>query len=209
MKKRINRLLATVATISISLSSAHAAFWTLYTNQSAFNAALSAGSYATNFTYSPGPLDSPLLISGNGLSASALPTDNAYTLYGFANGLSVSSEGYALRFTNFSANSLAFGGEFFNLDTEGTFSSGDLTLDVTFGDLATVTTNITATSLANFCGLVANTNITSFSLTGNAGVAATAQVTLGAVPEPSTVLLLAMSVALVALGSRLRGIRRR
>ena len=211
MRKHINRLLAIVAAISFSLSVAHAATWTAYTNQSAFNAALSAGSYTTNFTYSPdGPLDSPLPISGNGLSASAIPTDGTYTLYGFANGLSVSSEGeYALHFTNFSANTVAFGGKFFNLSTDGTFSGGSLTLDVTFADLGTVTTNITAASLENFWGIAANTNIISFSLTSVAGLPTAGQVTLGAVPEPSTVSLIAMSVSAAVLGSRLRGFRRR
>lgn len=209
MKHRRIKLLPLLAGLALSISAANAASWTVYTDQNTFNAAISGSTYTTNFSFSPGPLGSPFTISGNGLSVSAIPTDTNYTLYGYTNGLSVSSEGYDLLYTNFSTGAVAFGGRFFNLNTEGAFVSGNLTMSVTFADLGTASfTNVAAPSLTNFWGLVASTNITSFSLTGIAGVPTSGQITLGAVPEASTTALLAMSLAVLAIASRWRVKRR-
>lgn len=179
------------------------------TNQSDFNAAISGGiSFTTNLSFPAGQaVASPATFSGSGLSAQALSTNTgAYSLYSFGNNLTVDNEGFGLLFTNFSAEAFAFGGFFFNLDTEGNFAGGNLVFDALFADFSALTTNVFSASESSFFGLVGATNLLSVAVSGQGGLPATSQLTIGSpVPEPSTAaLLLLSSAALAGYASRRR-----
>ncbi len=178
-----------------------------YTNQSTFNDDITGTSYTTNLLSFPASavVPSPANFSGNGLSVQAISTNtNDYNLYSFGNGLTVDSEGYSLLFTNFSLETTAFGGLLFNLNTDGTFVSGNLALNAVFADSSSIATNILSSSTNSFFGFVGNTNILSLTVSGLTALPAAGQVTLGSnVPEPSTWALLLLGAGTVAAAARL------
>lgn len=183
-----------------------------FTDQNAFNAAITGANFTTNLSSFPAGqvVPSPVAFSGNGLSVQALSTNTAeYELYSFGNELTINTEAgqRPLMFTNFSANTTAFGGTFFNLDTEGNFVSGSIVLSALFSDLSSMTTTNEATSTATFFGFVGDTNILSLIVVSDqAGLPASGQLTLGApVPEPATSALLVLGlVALAGVAARRR-----
>ena len=171
-----------------------------FTDQSAFDAAITGASFTTNLSaFPPGQvIVSPATFSANGLSVQAVSTNTGeYNLYSFGNGLTLDSEGFDLFFTNFSLNTTAFGGLFFNLETGGSLAPGDVVLSVLFADLSALTTTNEVTTTNSFFGFVGNTNIVSLTISGQAGLPTAGQLSLGApVPEPSS-----LSLVLLSLGS--------
>jgi hypothetical protein len=170
-----------------------------FTNQSSFGATISGGmSFTTNLNFPAGQaINSPAVFAGNGLSVQAVSTNaGAYSLYSFGNSLTVTEEGFGLLFTNFSANAFAFGGLFFNLDTEGNFASGNMVFEALFADLSSLTTNVPSGSEESFFGFIGPTNLLSLSVSGQGGLPAASQLTIGSpVPEPSAIALLLLSSA--------------
>jgi hypothetical protein len=169
-----------------------------FTDQTAFNDAIAGASFTTNLSFPAGqPVASPVTFSGSGLSVQALSTNTGvYSLYSFGNNLTVNAEGFGLFFTNFSPEAFAFGGFFFNSDTEGNFASGNLVFDALFADSTSLTTNVLSAAADSFFGFVGTTNLLSLSISGEAGLPTSSQLTVGSpVPEPSTVALVLLSSA--------------
>jgi hypothetical protein len=201
--------LALACLLFISSESTAEASASFFTNQNSFNTAVTGPSFTINLSSLPsGQISSPATFSGNELSVQALSTNTSeYGLFSFGNGLTTDSEGFDLVFTNFSPNVIAFGGTFFNLDTEGTLASGNIILSALFADFTSMTTTNLVAATSNFFGFISETSILSLTVSGGAGLPATGQLTLGApVPEPTTWALLVLSAgALAAARARFRG----
>jgi hypothetical protein len=129
------------------------------------------------------------------LSADTAPTPN--DLYTLVNGgtkwLSVNYAVSSLVFTLTSGNITAVGGNFFITDEPGNFVAD--TIDILFSD--NTSTNWAPSSASDFIGFVFDTPVTSMTLSRGVSTnyVTAGTITVGQVPEPSTMALLAMTAA--------------
>jgi hypothetical protein len=176
----------------------HAA--TVYTNFASFLGALT-NSYTDNFSgitnTSSGVTAAPENFSGNGMSLSADTAPTPNDLYTLVNGgtkwLSVNDAVSSLVFTLTSGNITAVGGNFFITDEPGNFVAD--TIDILFSD--NTSTNWAPSSASDFIGFVFDTPVTSMTLSRGVSTnyVTAGTITVGQVPEPSTMALLLMTGA--------------
>ena len=185
----------------------HAA--TAYTNLASFLGALT-NSYTENFggitNTSNGVTAAPENFSGNGMSFSASPQPTSDELWIVVNGgtkwLSVRDSSNSLVFNRTSGNITAVGGNFFTTDLPGNFIQGSI--DILFSD--STSTNWAPSSASDFLGFVFDTPVTSMTLSPVASEqwVTAGTITVGQVPEPSTMALLLMTGAGVLWWARRR-----
>jgi hypothetical protein len=173
---------------------------TAYTNLASFLGALT-NSYTENFggitNTSNGVTAAPENFSGNGMSFSADTAPTPNDLYTLVNGgtkwLSVNDAVSSLVFTLTSGNITAVGGNFFITDEPGNFVAD--TIDILFSD--NTSTNWAPSSASDFIGFVFDTPVTSMTLSRGVSTnyVTAGTITVGQVPEPSTMALLLMTGA--------------
>jgi hypothetical protein len=173
---------------------------TAYTNLASFLGALT-NSYTENFSgitnTSNGVTAAPQNFSGNGMSLSASPQPASDELWIVVNGgtkwLSVRDSSNSLVFNLTSGNITAVGGNFFTTDLPGNFIEGSI--DILFSD--STSTNWAPSSASDFIGFVFDTPVTSMTLSPVASEqwVTAGSITIGQVPEPSTMALLFMTCA--------------
>ena len=173
-----------------ALSASSFAVTTVYTSSAAFMANLNPGSYTENFDGLPS--SPPTSFAGGAFSYSVSAPSG---LYGSGEFLGTNLPNEALTITFTSGNVTAVGGNFYATNISDAFQSASVTL--TLSDSTTVT--YTPTSVADsFRGFTSNVTITSMTM-GAPGVSLYAGIdnlTVGvtAVPEPASVLLMALGV---------------
>ena len=141
-----------------------------FTNRDDFLSAITGSNYTESFDSITvdTPLTPPLSFSNSGFSFNAT-TKSGDDLYGLATAapdrwLATYTDGESLLFTNFSLNTTAFGGYFFNTDNNGSQTTFNLTLQAV-GDGATNTQIVTPASASNFFGWTFGTGIASVTIT--------------------------------------------
>jgi hypothetical protein len=199
MRKIILSTIAALITACYSVSSADAQL--VYTDSSAFISATSASNYTQNFNGIPAPtlVTTPTNFSGNGFSFTATTPNGGINnqLYGLTNGgggdrwLTTFFPEFGLVFTNFSPNVSAIGGNFFATDEQGVFTNTPINVRIMLSDASTFSTNYSPGGFTSFLGVTFSTNVSISSLVisnlNNPPMFPTANnLTIGAVPEPST-----------------------
>jgi hypothetical protein len=183
----------------------------VFTDRTAFLAAVQAPGIDTFNDLSISPFPSPLMRTAGAYSyqASTLigdfyPGGSAADIW-----LTTDSATDTTTFSGFSAGVQAFGGYFFGSDITGAFSPGrTMVLTATDGTISR-TVNLANTTTSTFLGFVSTTPLTSVSLRGEGvpGIVywATANnVILAAVPEPATYGMLLGGLALLGFAARRR-----
>jgi hypothetical protein len=179
---------------------------TVYTSESAFNAAVSnlgtdtfadlgTGPLADTVTRSAGPYSYTASAEG-GLWGAGAPG---------APWLSTNLSTDAITFSNFSGHVSAFGGHFFGTDIGGAYApGGDLVLTATDG--FTLTYSLNGTTQLSFLGFVSDSELGSVTLASNgaAGVWPTASDVVLAVPEPATYGMFLAGLGFMAVMARRR-----
>jgi hypothetical protein len=161
---------------------------TIYTSQSAFNAAISVGSFSTNFTNFSGSISEPLNLSGNGYST-AITTGTGGLFC--TSGHLFNNTGTNLIFSfTLGEDVTAVGGNFFDSD------GGDNNFTVTLND----GTLDVVSSGTGFVGFTSLNPITSLTIT--ASIPGANDITIGAVPEPASYVLLALGTLIVIVTYR-------
>ena len=199
MRTRTASLVVATLLVAFAFSTpAHAA--TVYTNFASFLGALT-NSYTDNFSgitnTSSEVTSAPQNFSGNGMSLSADTAPTPNDLYTLVNGgtklLSVNDAVSSLVFTLTSGNITAVGGNFFITDEPGNFVAD--TIDILFSD--NTSTNWAPSSASDFIGFVFDTPVTSMTLSRGVSTnyVTAGTITVGQVPEPSTMALLLMTGA--------------
>jgi hypothetical protein len=178
-------LTLTVLLTSLFITSALRAD-TIYTSQSAFNAAISVGSFSTNFTNFSGSISQPLNLSGNGYST-AITTETGGLVC--ESGHLFNTNGTSLIFSfTLGADVTAVGGNFFDGGMSNfTVTLNDGTLDV-------------VSSGTGFVGFTSLNPITSLTIT--ASIPGANDITIGAVPEPASYVLLGLGTLIVIVACR-------
>lgn len=162
----------------------------IYTDQSAFNAAIASGSFSTNFSsLSDGPVSEPLNLSGNGYST--VITTGTGGLFSTSGHL-FNNTGTNLIFSfTLGENVTAVGGNFFDGTSRNfTVTLNDGTLDV-------------ISAATGFVGFTSLNPITSLTIT--AAIPGANDITIGAissVPEPATYALLGLGALTLAVAYR-------
>lgn len=204
-------LIAALAVLTAILTDARAANFSFYTNETDFLTALvGKPAYTNNFTsISTGGtrLETNVVVfSGGSFSYTATipgvaPATSFWgDTFGSVNALSTGDPADIFVMTNFSLNTLAFGGYFFPSDGFDVVSGGTVTLTTVFADSSStsVTNSRSSASLNDwFFGWVTDepgTAVQSVTFTAGTDYASSSAVTL-AVPEPSTYALLGLAAA--------------
>ncbi len=184
----LHRLLPAVALAAFTLPSL-AAPTTIYTSSASFQAQLDPVSYTQDFnSLADGGLGTTTF-SGNALSFTASATGGLFAVAGTL-GTSLSDDSLTL---SFGPAINAFGGNFFAADTDGTPFPTSITLTLSNG----TTTTFSAPSESTYRGFVSESSITSVTFSGfTNGVFATIDnITVGHVPEPASLALVALAAA--------------
>ncbi|MEX1116307.1 MAG: PEP-CTERM sorting domain-containing protein [Akkermansiaceae bacterium] len=175
---------------------------TPFTNSSAFFSAITASNYTETFDSIPDGgfgFASPTNFAGNGFSFTA------ETGAGNFLGINTPPDQWLstfdvtfIRFTNFSLNTTAIGGNFFATQFNESYTNTSVSVTATFADATSFTTNYLPAGPTTFFGLTYNTNITSLTISNVAPAAefmTANNLTVGVVPEPSTYALLGLAAA--------------
>jgi hypothetical protein len=179
---------------------------TVYTSQSAFNAAVTAPG-VDNYDDLTVQLYSPTLIRTAGAYQYTVSSTNG--LYG-AGGptdfwLSNNTRSDPMTFSGFSAGINAFGGNFFGSDVSGLFSPGS-TMVLTASDGTTATYTLNNATVGSFVGFVSTTALASVTLTSGGEYWPTANnLTLAMaapIPEPETYAMLLVGLGLLGAARR-------
>lgn len=206
MKKKLSPTTPALAVATLLfLGMADAPAFTFYTNKTAFLSAITGSNYTETFDSITvdTPLTPPLSFSNSGFSFNAT-TESGDDLYGVATAapdrwLSTFIDGDSLVFTNFSLNTTAFGGYFFNIESGGSLIPTNLVLKAV-GDGTTNTQFVTPASVSNFFGWTFGTGVTSVTITSTNYYPTANSVVLGTtVPEPSTWALLLLGAGAAGL----------
>ena len=191
------------------ITTAHAVDFTVYTDKSAFLAALSPGYYTETFnTLAVNTLLSSPIVLNSGPNQFQASTGSG-DFYNSTNGsdvwLSTDARSDSVNFSAFTNNPTAIGGFFFLTNTSGSPTTGTINANLNSG---AATSSITTASSTNFIGFVStnNTPLSSLLLTTSATtwwVTANDVIVGNAlpVPEPSTyILALIASGVMIKLG---------
>ena len=189
------------------ITTAHAVDFTVYTDKSAFLAALSPGYYTETFnTLAVNTLLSSPIVLNSGPNQFQASTGSG-DFYNSTNGvwLSTDARSDSVNFSAFAKNPTAIGGYFFLTNTSGSPNTGTINANLNSG---AATSSITTASSTNFIGFVStnNTPLSSLLLTTSATtwwVTANDVIVGNAlpVPEPSTyILALIASGVMIKLG---------
>lgn len=173
-----------------------------FTNFATFSNAITSSNYTETFDTIPDGgfgFASPTNFSGNGFSFTAQTgTGNFFGINSPPDQWLSTFDVTFIRFTNFSLNTTAIGGNFFATQLDESYISTAVSVTVTFADATVFTTNYLPAVPSAFFGLTYNTNITSLTLS-NAPPAAefmtVNDLTVGVIPEPSTYALLGLAAA--------------
>lgn len=198
------------ATCIILNANAHAAI-TIYTTEAAFLSAVgNSGTDGFDGFNITEPTNSPILRNADPFSYTATVSDGD-TFYGAGTiadpWLSANTATSVITFVNFSAGVVAFGGNFFTTDVNGSFSPGNVTLIATDAD-GMVTESVINSIISSFRGFVSTGSIVSVSLSADQGSGTrwpTAEnvILATAIPEPSSAIM-AATAALATVGLRRR-----
>jgi len=175
-----------------SAGAATATAATVFTDQASFMSSLAAGSYTESFASS----DPPTYLLGGFAYTGSVSGGTIYDSGNFIGNFNAANS-FILTFT--SGNVTAVGGNFYLTDVNDTFLPSALTITLSDGTVDT----FTPSSINGFRGYIASAPITTLTMGVTAsGVFNTLDnLTVGAVPEPTTAGLLA--------GALVFGLRRR
>jgi hypothetical protein len=205
--KRFTLPLMNLALIVGFIGSVHAVDFTVYTDKTAFLAALSPGYYTETFsTLAVNTLLSSPIVLNSGPNQFEVSTGSG-DFYNAANGsdvwLSTDIRSESVNFSAFANSPTAIGGYFFLTNSSGSPNTGTINANLNSG---AATSSITTASSTNFIGFVStnNTPLSSLLLTTSATtwwVTANDVIVGKALPvsEPSTYIL-----ALIASGVMIR-----
>jgi hypothetical protein len=201
MKKVLPALLL-ASLMNVVCSNTSLAQPTPFTDFAAFSNAITASNYTETFNSIPDGgfgFASPTNFAGNGFSFTA------QTGAGNFLGINTPPDQWIstfdvtfIRFTNFSLNTTAIGGNFFATQFNESYTNTSISVTATFADATSFTTNYLPAGPTTFFGLTYGTNITSLTISNAPGAAEFMTVndlTVGVVPEPSTYALLALAAA--------------
>lgn len=180
----------------------------IFTDQAAFNAAITSPGVDNYDDLPLAFLDSPLARTAGAYSYTVSSTSG---LYGAGTGgdvwLSNFAANEAMVFSGFSGGVSAFGGNFFGSDVSGNYQENTDVM-LTASDGSSVSFTITNSATTSFLGFVSDTALTSVSLSSLGEYWPTANnVTLAMaapVPEPASYAMLLGGVALLGAARRRR-----
>jgi hypothetical protein len=191
----VHRFLSATALALVSASSFAAT--TVYTSSASFLSDVAAGSYTNTFD---GLLSDPPTTFASGGFAYTISSPQG--LYGSGDFLGVNQENEALTITFTSGNVKAVGANFFATDISDAFQAVSMT--ITLSDSTVVSFAPTSFS-GSYRGFISDLAITSLviSSSGESLYSGLDNLTVGAVPEPTTWALMALGLAgIVAAGRR-------
>lgn len=200
--------------LCMAASAAHADV-TVYTDRTAFLAAITLPGTDTYNDLSGALTPSPLMRTAGsyGYRASAGPVSVFYPA-GTASDrwLATDAASDAITFSNFSTGVRAFGGNFFGSDISGAFSPGHTVVLTATDGTTTRTVNLANSTTTSFLGFISTNPLTSVTLRpdglpGSVYWATANNVTLGmvsAVPEPATYGMLMAGLGLFGFMARRR-----
>ena len=188
-----------------------AADFTVYTDKTAFLAAVSPSYYTETFdSLVLGVMSSPITLHSGAEQFVAQASGGLYVLSGGGGKwLSTITINATLNFTSFAGSPTAIGGYFFITDDPGNIINGTIDANLNSG---AATFSVTTSSSTNFIGFVStqNTPITLLSLGTNSNFVTANDLVVGqalAVPEPSTYALAAIASGVMAYLARRRKAR--
>lgn len=181
-----------------ALSAPSFAATTVYTTSASFLAQVSPGAYFQNFNGLPA--EAPDTFAGGAFGYTLVANGGVYGSGEFI-GTSLPNESLTINFTT--GNVTAVGGNFYAANLSDVFQAVSLTL--TLSDATTIT--FTPSSVSDsFRGFTSTALITSLTISGpGAGLyAGIDNLTVGAVPEPTSALLMALGAAGLLIARRRR-----
>jgi hypothetical protein len=214
---KLNTILMSLSVgLPLLTGSAAQAAISVFTDQSLFLAALTSTGVDTFENVSiTGSTPSPLIRAAGTFGYTA--TTGSNTFFGAGSGsdhwLSTNAVTVNITFSSFTGGVSALGGFFFNTDNGGSFTAGDIFLNMTDSTSSLALTIVGATT-TNFRGFVSDGTMTSFTVAPPPAVfpsgtwATVNNLVLGnvqSVPEPGTFALLGGGIALIgAMRRRVR-----
>ena len=196
-----SQLAALTVTLAAALPAGAAT--TIFTSPASFAAQLAPGSYTETFVGLNTPVNNAtsLAFAGGGF---AYTVSQASGLYGVGTFIGTGIPNVPLTITFTSGNVTALGGEFFNTDAFDSFQSTPVTITLNDG---TTTTFTPADFSSSFRGFVSTSLITSLVLSAPGGVqyAGLDNLTVGAVPEPSSWALMILGLGALTAAARRHG----
>lgn len=224
MQTAISQVKALILTALLFVASTAQASITVYTNQAAYLAALSATAVDTYDNLPIDTINTPLNRTAGAYSYTVTTSGLSSQLYGAGNGddhwLGTNAPGDSLVFSNFSSTVRGVGGFFFGSDVFGDYTSSTsstLTATNTLGEILTY--QLLLPTQYSFIGFISSDAIATLrfkSSDADNGVWATvndlhlsAAAVIPAVPEPSSYALLLAGMGLLGLIARWRQARSR
>jgi PEP-CTERM motif len=192
-----HRLMSGLALAVLSVSSFAT---TIYTSSASFLAHVPSGFYTNTFTGLSDP--STGAFSGGGFAYTASAPLGIYVGGGF---LGTNQVEDSLKITFTSGNIYAFGGNFFATDISDAFQPFSITLALSDGTVETFTPSSLANSYRGFVSDVAFSSVT-ISAPGDSRYPGVDNLTVAAVPEPSTIALMGLGLVVAVRVARRRAV---
>lgn len=208
--KRLSRIGCSSLMLLALAAPLPAADFTVYTDKTAFLAAVSPSYYTETFDSLALGESSPITLHSGAEQFVAQASGNLYVISGGGGKwLSTNNSSFTLNFTSFAGSPTAIGGYFFITDNPGNIINGTIDANLNSG---AATFSVTTSSSTNFIGFVStqNTPITLLSLGTNSNWVTANDLVVGqalAVPEPSTYALATIATGVMAYLARRRKAR--